>query len=50
MNEKYYLQGENEIKKQTVRSRLKDGRKILVGNLGPTPCLLALEPFFVETF
>jgi hypothetical protein len=49
-NAAYNLHGENEIRKETVRTRCKEGRKLLLASLGPLPCILELEPFFVETF
>jgi hypothetical protein len=47
---KYNLDGEDEVKTETVWTRCKKGRKLLVASCGPIPCVLELEPFFVETF
>jgi hypothetical protein len=47
---KYNLDGDDEVKTETVRTRCKKGRKLLVATCGPIPCVLELEPFFVETF
>ena len=50
VNMKYNLDGDDEVKTETVRTRCKKGRKLLVASCGPIPCVLELEPFFVETF
>jgi len=50
VNVKYNLDGDDKVKTETVRTRCKKGRKLLVASFGPIPCVLELEPFFVETF
>ena len=50
INGKYNLHGDEAIKAETVRTRCKPGRKLHAANPGPVPCIIQMEPLFVETF
>ncbi len=50
INGKYNLHGDEAIKAETVRTRCKPGHKIHDTNPGPIPCIIQMEPLFVETF